>query len=486
MNDGFYLTPASREGDMARIVVIGGGICGLGGALLLARDGHEVTVLERDDQAAPGAAGDAWGGWDRRGVAQFRQPHNFMPGMRRLMEAELPDVQASLVQAGATRFEFLNPMPPPFAGTTNAVDETLWAWTARRPVGEWVFLQAAERERGVTVRRGVWVNGLVTGPGLRPGTPHVTGVRTHDGETIAADLVVDATGRGSRALEWLAAIGAAPPYEQAADIKFTYHTRYFHGPIPPRFGPPLFDYDTISILTLPGDNDTWSVTIFCSSEDRELRGLRQEEAWMRVVRAHPMQAHWLDGEPISDVLTMTGVVDRYRRFRAGDAPVVTGFVAVADAWACTNPSAGRGMTVGMEHALRLRDALRRAGEDGWALTALFDEATERDITPWYEAQQAADRARFAQIDALRLGREPPPPADPLTRDLQALRTSMMADPELFRFFLQYVAALTPVQQIMARPGVRERVYATAAEVAKAAPPAFPGPTRPQLEDLAAV
>ncbi len=138
---------------MARIVVIGGGICGLGTALLLARDGHEVTVLERDDEPAPNAACDAWSGWDRKGVAQFRQPHNFMPGMRRLMEAELPDVQALLVEAGAVRFEFLNPMPPPFAGTARPIDETLWTWTARRPVGEWVFLQAAERERGVIVRR---------------------------------------------------------------------------------------------------------------------------------------------------------------------------------------------------------------------------------------------------------------------------------------------------------------------------------------------
>jgi 2-polyprenyl-6-methoxyphenol hydroxylase-like FAD-dependent oxidoreductase len=311
-------------------------------------------------------------------------------------------------------------------------------------------------------------------------------VRTKAGETIAADLVVDATGRASRSREWLEAIGAAPPHEQSADAKFTYHTRYFSGPLPPRFGPPLVEYETISILTLPGDNETRSVTVFCSSEDRELRGLRQEEAWTRVVRAHPMQAHWLDGEPISDVLTMSGVVDRYRRFWAGDAPIVSGFVAVADAWACTNPSAGRGMTVGMEHARRLRDALRLAGEDGWAFVELFDEATERDITPWYEAQQAVDRARFAFIDARRAGREPPPPDDPLTRDLQALRASMMVDPDLFRCGLEYLGALTAVHEIMARPGVRERAYAAAAEVARAAPEPLPGPTRQQLEELAAV
>ena len=62
-----------------RILIIGGGICGLGAALLLARDGHEVTVLERDAGSLPPSADAAWEQWERKGVAQFRQPHNFMP-----------------------------------------------------------------------------------------------------------------------------------------------------------------------------------------------------------------------------------------------------------------------------------------------------------------------------------------------------------------------------------------------------------------------
>ena len=76
-----------------RLLIIGGGICGLGTALLLARDGYEVTVLERDDSPLPASAHDAWEGWNRPSVGQFRQPHNFMPGLRLLLEAELPDIQ---------------------------------------------------------------------------------------------------------------------------------------------------------------------------------------------------------------------------------------------------------------------------------------------------------------------------------------------------------------------------------------------------------
>jgi 2-polyprenyl-6-methoxyphenol hydroxylase-like FAD-dependent oxidoreductase len=50
---------------MMSVLVVGGGICGLGTALLLARDGHDVTVLERDGGAVPESANEAWSVWDR-------------------------------------------------------------------------------------------------------------------------------------------------------------------------------------------------------------------------------------------------------------------------------------------------------------------------------------------------------------------------------------------------------------------------------------
>jgi len=63
---------------MARIVVIGGGFGGLTTALLLGRDGHQVTVLERDPDE-PGEPAAAFDRWARRGVPQFRLPHVFIP-----------------------------------------------------------------------------------------------------------------------------------------------------------------------------------------------------------------------------------------------------------------------------------------------------------------------------------------------------------------------------------------------------------------------
>src|SRR4029077_4851650 len=110
---------------------------------------------------------------------------------------------------------------------------------------------------------------------------------------------------------------------------------------------PLFTIlGTIAILTLPGDNGTWSVTLMTAAGDQPLKRLRHPDTWTKVLRACPFQAHWLHGAAITHIEAMSGVLDRYRRFVVDGAPVVTGFLAVADAWASTNPTAGRGVTVG--------------------------------------------------------------------------------------------------------------------------------------------
>src|SRR5688572_30178999 len=100
------------------VLIVGSGICGLGTALLLARDGHHVTLLERDANPLPDSPEAAWDDWQRKGVPQFRQPHNFMPGLRLLLEKELPDVQDLLARSGAGRYDLINPLPPFFTDRT--------------------------------------------------------------------------------------------------------------------------------------------------------------------------------------------------------------------------------------------------------------------------------------------------------------------------------------------------------------------------------
>ncbi len=462
---------------MASIIICGGGVIGLSAAMMFGQDGHDVTVLEADPQVPPAAPAQAWEGWDRKGVAQFRQPHNLFARFRHVCDQELPGMTERLLAAGLVRADPLVPLPP---GITDrdprAGDEALRFVTGRRPVAEAVIAAAAQEQPGVEVRRGVQVTGFIAGRSVLPGVPHTAGVRTSAGDELRADLVVDATGRRSRAPELLARLGATPPYEEAEDSGFAYYTRYFTGPARPASnGPWLAPIGTITLLTLMGDNDTWSVTIFAASGDAPLKQLRDPDCYTRVVRACPVQAHWLDGEPITGIIPMAGGLDRYRRFVADGSPVVTGFAAVGDAWACTNPSAGRGLSVGLVHAQLLRRAVRDHLDDPAAFALAFDDGTERTVAPFYWSQVRGDRARVAEMTALREDRPWLPPTSPMT----GLIKGAQYDAELFRAFTEVIVCLATTQQVLARPAVRDKVERWKHEPA----PAAPGPDRQQLLQL---
>jgi hypothetical protein len=67
-------------------------------------------------------------------------------------------------------------------------------------------------------------------------------------------------------------------------------------------GPPQIQWGTVSSLTLPAGNGTWSVALVASSKDKALRPLRELDRWQAVMRSLPLAAHWLDGTPIDDGL----------------------------------------------------------------------------------------------------------------------------------------------------------------------------------------
>jgi hypothetical protein len=208
-----------------------------------------------------------------------------------------------------------------------------------------------------------------------------------------------------------------------------------------------------SILTLDGDNDTWSVTLYTSSSNKAMRALRDPAVFHRVVAACPMQAHWLDGEPITPVLPMAGILDRYRRFVIDDQPVITGFAAIGDAWACTNPSAGRGLSIGLLHAQLLRNVARRHINDPQAFALAYDAETERQVTPFYRNQIAADRARIAEMNALSEGTPPPAPNPAIAR----LAKAALHDADVFRAMLETVLCVALPQDVMARPYVAAKM-----------------------------
>ena len=214
---------------MAKIVVVGGGICGLGSAMMAARRGHEVTVLERNPEEPPETIEKAWDAWDRSGVAQFRMGHWFMARWLNIVKEELPDLIPQLdavARCVSTSRSTRCPRPSPTARRRED-DDQFDVVTGRRPVFEWVVARAAAKEPNVEIRRGVSVTELLTGTSVVDGVPHVRGVRTEAGEQIDADLVIDAGGRRSALATWLEAVGARPFFEESEDSGFRYYGRYF-------------------------------------------------------------------------------------------------------------------------------------------------------------------------------------------------------------------------------------------------------------------
>lgn len=473
--------PRRRQGggSASRIIVLGAGICGLAAGMLLRRDGHEVTVLERDQEPGPESIEDAWEHWSRDGVSQFHLPHFLQPRGRMVLEETLPNVVSALEAAGGLWFDPLRHMPPLITDRTpREGDDRFRTITARRPVLEQVLSHAANVEPGLDVRRGVGVNELIVR--TYDGTPHVTGVRTDSEQELRAELVVDAMGRRSQLPRWLAEEGVRPIHEEIEELGFIYYTRYFRsrsGAMPELRAAPLTPVGTFSVLTLPSDNDTWSVTLAISAGDTPLKRLRDPSRWTELVAACPRHAHWLDGDPITDVLAMGGISDRYRRFCPSGQPVVTGVASVGDAWACTNPTNGRGMSLGLMHVQRLRDVIRAHLHDRCEFAQVWDAVTEGELAPWYRENVEEDRLRMCEIEALRHGLQPEPPSTPSTVFRRAVITAASHDPDALRVWLAARGCLTRLSEAVAKPDLVARMLELGQDSDR---PSLAGPSRSAL------
>jgi 2-polyprenyl-6-methoxyphenol hydroxylase-like FAD-dependent oxidoreductase len=468
---------------MAKAVVIGAGPTGLATAMLLAQRDFEVVVLDRDP-APPETVEEAWDGWSRRSVTQFRQVHFLTPGGRAVLEQHLPQVLEAMLAAGAVRYNATGLSAECLPGGAGDVDfspfETVTS--CRRPVMEFGYVTAARAVPSVEIRHETAVVGLTTGTSLAQDVPHVVGVTTAAGDDILADVVIDTSGRRSPMGQLLAAVGARPPEETAEDLGFVYNTRYYRGDALPEVRESvLAPAGSISILTMPGDRGHWSVTVYHSANDKPMRRVRNPDVFDRVVRAHPNHVQWVDGTPESDVLTMASTVNTQRQFVIDGAPIATGIVPIGDAWGFTNPSLGRGITLGLMHAVDVVPVVAEHLGDPMTMAKEWERVTSERAVPWHEATVAFDRIRGPEIEAFRQGLpDPHDPNDLAVAGPRAFESAAHYDPQCLAWFGEMAGCTSLPDQLVARDGVLGRVI----EVAMANEPyQTPRPDRATLESL---
>src|SRR5919112_2199367 len=157
------------------VAIVGAGPTGLFGAIALARRGHRVTVVDRDRGPAPD------GTWERRGVMQFHHPHAVRQQIMDALDAEMPEVRQALLAAGAQ-----------WATMPEGGDQAgrFVGLQCRRSTFERILRAAAAAEPGVTLLPG-HVDGVLSARG------RAMGLRV-DGQDLAADLVLNASGRSGR------------------------------------------------------------------------------------------------------------------------------------------------------------------------------------------------------------------------------------------------------------------------------------------------
>ncbi len=341
-----------------RAVVLGAGMAGLLTARVLSDRYQQVIIVERDSVVGVGDA--------RRGVPQGRHAHALLARGQRILEELFPGLQQELTDSGIYSCDLAGNLRWYFNGAPlRQMDSGLLSVSATRPQLEDHVRRRVIGLPNVRLCDQTVVNGLesVDG-GSRIVGVHLTGVA--DGaepELVAADLIVDATGRGSRTPAWLAELGYQRPPEEKVKIDLAYTTRLF------KLGSDPYGEDlSINSVARP-DNPRGA---FFARLDEEVAMLsltgilgdhppRDDDGFLEFTKsldASEIYETVKGSVPLGDAVTFHVPASVRRRYdkltRFPD-----GFLVIGDGVCAFNPVYGQGMTVAAMEAVALAEHLDR-------------------------------------------------------------------------------------------------------------------------------
>jgi 2-polyprenyl-6-methoxyphenol hydroxylase-like FAD-dependent oxidoreductase len=319
-----------------------------------------------------------------------------------------------------------------------------------------------------------------------PQVPTVTGVALESGVTLAADVVVAATGRRGDVPAWLGAVGVEVP-ETVHESGLMYLTRWYRFPtvyereLEPKLGG---DLQFVKYLAVPGDDRTLSITLALRPDDAPLRrALSDAAGFEEACRILPGPDQFFRHgplEPQGGVRPMAGLMNRLRRFLDRDGrPTVLGFHALGDAHTCTNPLYGRGSALALVQALRLAEAVDRYPDDPAARAEAYEAALRDEVEPWFHSSVEMDKAGADPAGPGSRGSGEPGATGP-ARAMAAVFVAAATDPVIGRGIARLWNLLSLPTDLMTDADLAGRIAAVMADPDAYPVPPAEGPTRDEL------
>jgi len=386
------------------VAVVGAGIGGLCTALSLAPTGRRIVLIDRDGPPPGDDPDEVFHNWKHAGVGHLRQSHAFLARLRTIIKTEHPRLLEELLALGVRELPFEAFLTEDQRRTYVPApeDAELTIITSRRTTLELAIRRYVEGLDNVSIRAGFHARRLITSRAA-DGVIEVTGVSGEEngaGTDLAADLVVDSSGKSGFLIEQLIEEGAPirEESESAGILYFTRHYRLRPGQTePPREGaaPGSGDLGFLKFGVFPGDNGCFSITLAVPEVEMELRkAVVDPDRFHAITQLLPGLAPWTDdarSEPVGKVHGMGDLISRWRDFVVEDTPAVRGYFALGDLLVRANPLYGRGCSFAAVAAQCLRAALDETADPAGRLVA-YHRRIGAELRPYYLNQRTQDRA----------------------------------------------------------------------------------------------